>query len=129
VTQTQKPTILLVDDSADDRAVLAEFLRHSGFLPVEAGNPEDALRLAEASPPAAIVADLHLPGWMNGLELAHRLKRGVTTRDVPVVMVTGMARDHDRKLAASAGIDAFFRKPCSPAELVRELRRLIDARK
>jgi CheY-like chemotaxis protein len=107
--------------------MLAEVLRLSGFSPIVTGDPAEALQMAEKSPPAVIVADLHLPGSMNGLEFTHRLKRGATTKHVPVIMLTGMARVHDRNLASSAGVDAFLVKPCAPVELVREIHRLIAA--
>ena len=125
MTQLETPTVLLVDDSPDDREMLTEVLRLSGFSTIGTGDPANALQIAEKSPPAVIVADLHLPGSMNGLELTHRLKRGATTKDVPVIMLTGMARVHDRKLAASAGVDVFLVKPCAPLELVQEVHRLI----
>ena len=119
-------TVLLVDDSRDEREMWATFLRQHRFRPVEAATSEDALRLAMVSPPALVVADLRLPGSMNGLELTRRLKQAPATKFVPVVMLTGMARPHDRTLADSVGVDAFLSKPCSPDVLLSVIHNLIE---
>src|SRR6185436_1743852 len=121
-----RPAVLVVDDSKDEREMWTEFLRQQGFHPVMAATSEEALRLAAASPPDVVVVDLVLPGSMNGLELTHRLKQGLATKRVPVVMLTGAARPQDRLLAVSAGVDVFLTKPCAPGDLLRVIRSLTD---
>jgi CheY-like chemotaxis protein len=121
-------TILLVDDSADVRQMYAEYLRHVGFQPIEAATSEDAVRIAAAAPPDLVVADLHLPGSMSGIELTRCLRQSAGTRNVPIVMLTGMSRPVDRNVAVSAGANAFLLKPCLPQELVNEIERFLPPR-
>src|SRR5262245_21332390 len=104
--EPQDPTILVVDDSQDERDMLAALLRRSGFHFIGTGDPEDALRMAEKSPPAAILTDFRLPGLMNGIELTRRLKQSAVAKHVPIIMLTGMARPQDRHLASLAGVHA-----------------------
>jgi CheY-like chemotaxis protein len=91
------------------------------FEIVAAGRGREALVLATAKIPAAIVLDLHMPG-IDGLEVCRRLKRDPLTADIPVIILTG-ADDHGMETEALfAGAAAVLTKPCSPPRLVGTLR-------
>ena len=78
------PLVLVVDDYADARAMYAAWLQLSGFRVAEAATAAQALALAFAEPPAAVLMDLSLPG-LDGLEATRRLKTDPRTAHVPVV--------------------------------------------
>lgn len=84
-------TILIADDEAPIRQMVAMKLRGAGFAVLEARDGEEALEIATATPPAMVVTDLQMP-WINGLELCVRLKAQESTSRVPVLMLT--ARGH-----------------------------------
>lgn len=122
------PSILLVNDSPDEREMYAESLRRFGYSTLEASTARDAYEMASELPPAAIVTDIKLAGAEDGLGLTRRLKDDRRMRDVPVVILTGYVFAHDREAAARSGCDAFVAKPCLPDALSAVITHLIRAR-
>ncbi len=117
--------MLVVDDYADARAMYAAWLQVSGYRVVEASTAADALALACAEPPAAILMDLSLPG-VDGIEATRRLKADPRTRHVPVLAITGHVERHVSDAATAAGCDAFIVKPSPAPDVVQAIGRLID---
>lgn len=116
--------ILVVDDFADNRDMYARFLQFSGFRAETASSGEEALEKAFGLRPDLIVMDLSLPG-LDGWEATRRLKRDDRTRHTPVVAVTGHAFTGSQKSATDAGCDGYISKPCLPADLLAEIRRVL----
>ena len=117
--------ILVVDDFHDNREMYAAYLRFSGFMVVEAVTGTEAIEMALATPPNLIVMDLSLPG-MDGWEATRRLKIDPTTKDIPIVVVSGHALEGSVRAAKAAGCDAFLRKPCLPQALLAEVKKLLS---
>ena len=115
--------VLVVEDDAEMRLAYRALLEHAGWEVAEAGNGEDALRLAGAVIPALVVVDISIPG-VDGWETTRRLKLDERTRAVPVIMVTGHALDADRQRATELGCDGYLVKPIAPQELLDEVERL-----
>ncbi|HXG04263.1 MAG TPA: response regulator [Candidatus Binatia bacterium] len=111
------PTVLVVEDDAAVRPLLADTLRRAGFTVHEAATATEArTRLAE--PLDLLVIDAQLPDG-DGREIGRRLKTDPGTRDIPVVMLSGVYVEEDERTAAlEECCDAFLRKPISPRELV-----------
>jgi len=122
---TTAPLVLVVDDYADARAMYAAWLAVSGYRVVEAATAADALALATAEPPAAVLMDLSLPG-VDGIEATRRLRADLRTRHVPVLAITGHVERHVAEVAAAAGCNAFIVKPSPAPDVVRALAALID---
>jgi CheY-like chemotaxis protein len=118
------PTVLLVHSAHDDRAMYAEYLRTTGFCPVEVGDTQTALSQAEHAD--IIVTGILVPGQFDGVELVRRLRSDARTREKPIIVLTACAWQHERSRAEAAGCDAFLTKPCLPSELVRELLRQLS---
>jgi len=118
------PLILVVDDFADNRDMYARFLEYSGFRAATAANGEEALAQAFSLGPSLIVMDLSLPG-LDGWEATRRLKKDPRTKSIPVVAVTGHAFTGSKESATEAGCDGYISKPCLPADLVSEIRRVL----
>ncbi|AKT40432.1 sigma-54-dependent transcriptional regulator [Chondromyces crocatus] len=106
------PTILVVDDERNIRRTLDMVLRGEGFHVVEAASGEDALKLLShgGTPVELAIVDLMLPG-MNGLDLLDRIRQDDTTRDLPVIVISGHATVHDAVKAIKLGAGDFFEKP------------------
>ncbi len=85
------PTVVVADDEAHIRLIVADRLRTDGYTVVEARDGEEAFELITAQPPNAIVTDLQMP-YMNGLELCTRLASDPRTADIPAILLT--ARGH-----------------------------------
>ena len=116
--------ILVVDDFEDNREMYTQFLRFHGYRVAEAVDGIDALAKAAALGPDLIVMDLSLPR-LDGWEATRRLKKDPATRHIPVVALTGHALAGHEEGARKAGCDAFVTKPCIPADLETEIRRVL----
>src|SRR4026208_2522516 len=87
VSNTGQPTeakylILVVDDSADNLAVISLFLQHQGYRVVTANNGEDAVAVATQMLPNVILMDINLP-TLDGLGATRRIRATEALRDTP----------------------------------------------
>src|SRR5260221_13499567 len=102
--------ILIVDDDAYVREVIAQYLQLEGYEVIQAANGLQALTLASEHPPDLVVLDLILPG-MDGFEVASRL-RAVSA--VPILMLTGRADEADKLAGFGVSADDYMTKPFWP---------------
>jgi len=115
------PLILVVDDEFLIRLTLADALANDGFAVLEAADGEDALRILAATPGVAVLlTDLHLPGGMDGTEVARRAR--LLRRDLPVIYMTGQPGGPPQPASPR---DAFIAKPYLPSEVCAAVRRTI----
>lgn len=112
--------ILVVEDNPQSRMVTVMTLSPCGYSLLEAGDGEEALRVAERERPNLILIDLQIPK-VSGLEVVKRLRETQWAGRVPIIAVTGLAMKGDREKAIDAGCDAYLAKPFS----IHELRRLV----
>jgi CheY-like chemotaxis protein len=104
-----------------------QFLRFSGYRVAEAVDGVEALDKAATLKPDLIVMDLSLPR-MDGWEATRRLKKDPVTSHIPVVALTGHALAGHAEGARAAGCDSFVTKPCIPADLEAEIRRVLGGK-
>ena len=127
-----KKSVLVVDDQADARAFVQTVLSETGdFNVLEAENGDDALRILLNETPDLIILDVVMPG-LNGMSVFHQLKQKTETRDIPVIMLTGVADDIGIKFTAEgmeakfgAAPVAFIEKPANPLELQQEIKKAL----
>ncbi len=116
--------ILIVEDEASIREMVAFALRKAGMEPVHAEDARAAqLAIADAVPDL-ILLDWMLPG-MSGLELARRLTREDMTHEVPIIMLTARGEEMDRVNGLEAGVDDYVVKPFSTRELVARIKAVL----
>jgi CheY-like chemotaxis protein len=113
-------TVLIVDDQAVQRQLLAEMLTPIGFQVIEAATGEACLRETAAARPDAILLDISMPG-MDGWETCRRIKSG-TPAACSVIMVTASMADNIARRKADSGCDDFIGKPVMESELLEKLR-------
>lgn len=112
-------TILVVDDCAASIDQLVALL--SGYEVIAATSGGEALDIVAAEPVELILLDIVMPG-IDGLETCQRLRASASSRDIPVVFVTG--RDDERVIDAAyaAGADDYVTKPFRRVELLARVR-------
>jgi DNA-binding response OmpR family regulator len=113
--------VLVVDDAAEFRELVAAVLRQEGFVVEAAVDGPAALDAARASAPDVVVLDIGLPG-MDGVEVCRRLR---TFSDAYVVMLTGRDEEVDKLIGLSVGADDYVTKPFSARELVARVRAML----
>jgi len=123
----QKPSILLVSDSVDEREVYTRALRGSGYRVVNAATTVLAYQIAITRPTDIVVTDGHCAGSMSGLELTRRLRIHTRTTTVPIIVITSETRRQDGELSIKAGADMFLEKPISGDVLREHVVRLLLA--
>lgn len=115
------PLALLVDDSSEVRAMLAEMLEESGFRCLQAEDAERAMTLLGDQQICVGILDIGLPG-MSGAELAWKIRE--RDPDLPLLAVSGMLDVWDRDDLVDLGFVRVFQKPFDGDELVRACQRL-----
>lgn len=100
-------TILLVDDDVLMRRSLAFHLEQAGYKVHTAASAEDAIALAQHTPPDLVILDIGLPG-MDGLQALRELK---AKHNLPVIFLTGRRREFDEVLGLEMGADDYVTKP------------------
>lgn len=112
--------ILIVEDEASIREMVAFALRKADMLPMHAADARAALVAIADAPPDLILLDWMLPG-MTGLELARRLRNEDRTTEIPIIMLTARGEEMDRVSGLEAGIDDYVVKPFSARELIARI--------
>jgi CheY-like chemotaxis protein len=117
--------VLIADDDYDTRELIAWCMRAEGWLVSEAGDGREAVELAAALKPQAIVMDVCMPA-LNGLDATVCLKLDARTRDIPIVTCSGRDRAWVEEQAKQIRYDAFVSKPCRPEKLVALVEQLTN---
>jgi len=114
-------TILLIDDDATLRELLADQLHTAGYRTREAADGTIGLRLAEEATPNLIVLDVMMPG-MSGWEVCEHIR---AKSRVPIILLTAKGEEFDKLRGFRLGIDDYVTKPFSFAELVARVGALL----
>jgi len=113
--------LLVVDDDARLRALLAKYLGDQGFRVSTAGDAEEASRQVEAIAFDLVILDVMMPGE-DGISLTRRLREDA---DLPVLLLTARGQPDDRIAGLEAGADDYLPKPFEPRELVLRIQAIL----
>ena len=114
-------TILVVDDKANVRQLLDEYLTQQGFHIVTATNGREALYAARQENPDCILLDIMMPE-MDGLQFLEHYRREKT---VPVIILTARDEESDTVVGLELGADDYVLKPFRVRELVARIRAVL----
>ncbi len=103
-------TVLIVDDHAHLRHILASVLRYAGYETLEAGTGTQAIAAAASARPQLILLDLDLPD-MTGIDTAKVIKRNPATSRIPIVACSASSGWEWREEALRAGMADYLQKP------------------
>jgi two-component system nitrogen regulation response regulator NtrX len=116
--------VLLVDDEANIRRMLAALLREEGCTVAEAANGNAALLMLDDADPDVVLLDLLMPPGPDGLETLTRMReRG---RSTPVIMMSGKAQLTDAVRAVKLGAFQFLEKPLAPESVLATVRAALE---
>ncbi|WP_417069501.1 response regulator [Niveibacterium terrae] len=109
-----RATILIVDDSPDNLALMSDLLKSEHKVKI-ANSGERALKIASSdAPPDLILLDIMMPG-MDGFEVCRQLKFSPSTRDIPVIFLTAKSDEKDEAEGLKLGAVDYVTKPISPS--------------
>lgn len=114
---THTATILIVDDTPANLALIVEYLEARQFRMLVAQGGEEGLQRASLVQPDLILLDAVMPG-LNGFEVCRRLKARESTRDIPVIFMTSLADTQDKLTAFAVGAVDYVVKPLQVEEVM-----------
>ena len=117
----ENPRVLVVDDDAGIRDLLADYLAKQGMTVKTARDGKEMDERLGGFAPDLVVMDLMMPGE-DGLSLTRRLK---ADRNVPVIMLSARGEDIDRIVGLEVGADDYLPKPFNPRELLARIRAVL----
>jgi len=123
-SQDQTETVLLVEDTEDNRFMMRRLLEMSGYHVIEATNGEEAVRLAESERPDLILMDLSLP-VIDGLAATRAIRKLAGCKDTPIVAVSAHDTSDFQGEALAAGCNSYITKPIDFSQLEILIARLL----
>lgn len=120
-----KYLILVVDDSADNVAVISLDLQSQGYRVVTASNGEDAIAVATQTMPNLILMDINLPA-LDGLGATRRIREYDALREVPVIAITAFGTEGFQRAAYDAGVSGYLTKPLDFDRMHQLIARLLS---
>lgn len=123
-SQDETVTVLLVEDTEDNRFMMRRLLEMAGYQVVEATNGEEAVELAGSEHPQLILMDLSLP-VIDGLAATRAIRKLDGLGKVPIVAVSAHDSSDFQAEALSAGCNGYITKPIDFGELEHLIARLL----
>ncbi|HEY9846179.1 MAG TPA: response regulator [Candidatus Caenarcaniphilales bacterium] len=117
-------TILVVEDSTTQRAMISDLLQKSGLHVTSVPDGIEALEQIKQRRPDLVLLDVVMPR-MNGYEVCRRLKADPSTHKLPIILCSSKAEEFDRYWGIKQGADAYITKPFQPKELVGTVKQLL----
>jgi len=117
--------LLIADDLVPIRQMVRITLSTQGWTIVEADNGTTALQIARSEHPDLILLDVDMGAGPNGFDVCRSLKADVTTKDIPIVMLTAHDSESDRAVGFAAGAAQYLTKPFGPLELIDTIRAIL----
>lgn len=112
-----KKNILVVDDDFVAVRELKELLENHGYSVSVASSGDECLEKASEKAPSLILLDVILAG-AGGISVCHRLKESPRTKEIPIIMVTGLIGDSIQETGHRSGAEYVINKPYDPADLL-----------
>jgi putative two-component system response regulator len=113
--------ILVVDDDPGVQNMIRRILQRSGYGVQTARGGREAYAMVSASLPDLIILDLSMPG-IDGFEVATHLKTNPATREIPIIVITGLDNSENHVKALDIGINDFLSKTAEPEEILARTR-------
>ena len=117
-------TVLLVEDTEDNRFMMRRLLEMSGYRVIEAMNGEEAVKLARSESPRLILMDLSLP-VIDGLAATRLIRKLPDCESTPIIAVSAHDTSDFQSEAIDAGCDKYITKPIDFGELEKLITELL----
>jgi len=119
--------ILVIEDDPSTVRLIKYTLQQEGYQVLTAPNGLEGIKKTKSEEPALVILDIMLPG-LDGFEICHRLRADPQTAQLPILMVSGKAREIDRATGLKMGADDYITKPWHRPELVAKIAAMLEAK-
>ena len=120
-----RKTVLIVEDSPTEQAMIADCLHEAGYSVVLAGDGDEVGEKMRSVAIDLVVLDLILPR-VNGYEVCRSLRSDIHTQHIPILMLTQRSSAPEEFYGRRLGANAYLKKPLKPDLLLSEIHRLTD---
>jgi two-component system alkaline phosphatase synthesis response regulator PhoP len=120
-----KQKILVADDELYIRLLVKDILEPE-FTVLEASNGEEAVTIARNEQPDLVLMDILMPK-LDGYTACYAIKNSELTKNIPVVMLTGVGHELNRQLSQEMGATAYITKPFNPEDLLDKAKQYATA--
>ena len=120
-----KKKILIADDEQSVRELVKRLLSQN-YIVLEACDGEEAIEIAHGEEPDLILLDIMMPK-VDGYTACYQIKQGQATKAIPVVMLTGVGHELNKKLSLEVGARGYITKPFSLKDLLDVISPLLPA--
>jgi two-component system, chemotaxis family, chemotaxis protein CheY len=116
--------IMIVDDSASLRQVVAIALKSAGYEVIEACDGKDALSKLDGRKLHLVISDVNMPN-MDGISFVKQMKSMAAYKFAPVIMLTTETGDDKKAEGRAAGVKAWVAKPFRPGQMLEAVSKLV----
>lgn len=127
IKDTEKPTLLIVEDNPDIRQYLSNGLSKLYDIKT-ASDGREGLEITRNSLPDLVITDIMMPG-IDGIEMCRIIKTEIDTCHIPVIMLTAKSSEEQRIEGLQTGADSYIPKPFNPKHLLVRIEKLLELRK
>jgi putative two-component system response regulator len=123
----KREKVLIADDDEDIR-LLVKSIMSNYYLVIEAANGQEAIEIAQNQKPDLILMDILMPE-KDGYQALREIKKNLSTKEIPIVMLTAINQDLNKDLALNLGSNGYVTKPFTPQDLLDTIRKSINPNK
>ena len=116
--------ILVIDDEKDFLSLIKDALEMRGFEVIAAGNAVEAGMELAGKLPEMILMDIKMPG-IDGLQACEAIRRNPATKDIPIIVISGLSDESYKKQARKLGITEYFVKPVDLEKLIGKIEKIL----
>jgi len=113
--------VLVIDDEFAVRSTCARILQSAGYRILEGETLEDAVNISKTAHPDIILLDINLDADTSGIEACKMVRADPTTRNIPIIMITGSASKDDVVNSGEAGATGYILKPITKDSLLSKI--------
>ena len=121
-----KAVVLIAEDNHANMETMTGYLKSRGYRPIEAGNGQTAIDLAQTHHPDIILMDIQMPD-MDGFAAIRQLRQLPQCATIPIVALTALAMPPDRQKCLDAGANEYVTKPVKLSQLVVTIEALLTS--
>jgi DNA-binding response OmpR family regulator len=118
VVDQKGKSILIIEDESEYVAIIEALLRRQGYNVISAYDTAIGMKSIKKESPDLVILDLGLPGG-GGFSILENIRQIEDTKDMPVIILTGMEDEDLEEQARQLGVKAYFKKPFNSPELIR----------
>lgn len=119
-------TVLIVEDDPMSLKLTRDLLKIFGYNTIQASDGQQGIDLAKSKKPDLILMDIMMPK-VDGYTACGAIKSNPATKNIPVIMVTALGFDLNKKLAETVGASGYITKPINNMELQNTLKTFLGA--